>query len=785
MTLVALNGSHSASSSTHAVAALAAEIHGSGEIIDLVTLDPAGLIGTTPSPDVGGLLAAIDEASILVLVTPIYRATYSGLLKVAVRPAAGRRPEGQGGRAGRDGRRAGPLPRPRHRHARRSSPASTGGRSRPSPTRRRHDFDEAKRPSENVRASLAAALAEAASGSCDERRPPTVDEFAAGAAEWLADAPGARRRRTTAPSARPSTSPPARRWQRLLYECRLRRHPLAGRARRAGPHARAPGGVADRVRQGRRAAGAQHGRARARRRAPSCATARPSSRPSTCRPTLRGDQVWCQLFSEPGAGSDLGGLSTKAERDGDHFVVNGQKVWCSGGRISDWGILMARTNPEAAKHDGISFFLCPMDLPGIEIRPLRQMTGGVRVRRGVLHRRRSCPADRLLGPLHGGWGVGMSVLTNERGHIGTAIISLERRLESFTALGAERQLGAVQRQQLAALIATGDVVQGAGPAPARRGRGHRLDRQLAAEARHLRDVVRRRRRCAPTPPAPTPCSTAPTRSACWPRRPAASPAARARCSATSSASGCSACRGSRRRRSRKPSRSPGARATDHGVRVSPLAVKANTAVSDRHETPFLCPAQRFTRRSHATAAACCTGGRPGRAVRPHLQRGALTHAHEALGPSGHRRRTRADPRRLRRRRRRFHAGHHGGGRGDRRRRPPGPDTTMDHGSMPMDHPWSPSRGSTTASTSMPADVEAGTMFSFKNTSTKEFHEMVAHPHPRHREALGAGADAAHRGRDRRHLRRRDAGVRVASPRPARTACPSSATARSPSPAATP
>jgi alkylation response protein AidB-like acyl-CoA dehydrogenase len=171
-------------------------------------------------------------------------------------------------------------------------------------------------------------------------------------------------------------------------------------------------------------------------------------------PTLRGDQVWCQLFSEPGAGSDLGGLSTKAERDGDHFVVNGQKVWCSGGRVSDWGILMARTNPEAAKHDGISFFLCPMDLPGVEIRPLKQMTGGSEFDE-VFFTDAALPADRLLGPLHGGWGVGMSVLTNERGHIGTAIISLERRLESFKTLGAERELTPVLRQELASMIAKG------------------------------------------------------------------------------------------------------------------------------------------------------------------------------------------------------------------------------------------------------------------------------------------------------------------------------------------
>ena len=173
-------------------------------------------------------------------------------------------------------------------------------------------------------------------------------------------------------------------------------------------------------------------------------------------PTLRGEQVWCQLFSEPGAGSDLGGLSTRAERDGDDFVVNGQKVWCSGGRVSDWGILMARTNPEAKKHDGISFFLCPMDLPGIEIRPLRQMTGGSEFDE-VFFTDVLLPADRLLGPLHGGWGVGMSVLTNERGHIGTAIISLERRLESFTTLGADRDLGPVAMQRLAALIGRGNA----------------------------------------------------------------------------------------------------------------------------------------------------------------------------------------------------------------------------------------------------------------------------------------------------------------------------------------
>lgn len=171
-------------------------------------------------------------------------------------------------------------------------------------------------------------------------------------------------------------------------------------------------------------------------------------------PTVRADRLWCQLFSEPGAGSDLGGLSTKAERDGDDFIVNGQKVWCSGGRYSDWGILMARTDPEAKKHEGISFFLCPMDLPGIEIRPLKQMTGEAEFDE-VFFTDVHLPAANLLGPLHGGWGVGMAVLTSERGHIGTSVIGLERRLESMARLAEGRDLSSIERQQLAALISKG------------------------------------------------------------------------------------------------------------------------------------------------------------------------------------------------------------------------------------------------------------------------------------------------------------------------------------------
>ena len=170
--------------------------------------------------------------------------------------------------------------------------------------------------------------------------------------------------------------------------------------------------------------------------------------------TLRADHVWCQLFSEPGAGSDLGSLSTKAERDGDRYILNGQKVWCSGGRYSNWGILMARTNADAPKHEGISFFLLDMSLPGIEIRPLKQMTGEAEFDE-VFFTDVEMPAEALLGPLHGGWGVGMAVLTSERGHIGTSVISLERRLDSISRLAEGRDLSPTERQEIVKLLSKG------------------------------------------------------------------------------------------------------------------------------------------------------------------------------------------------------------------------------------------------------------------------------------------------------------------------------------------
>jgi len=177
------------------------------------------------------------------------------------------------------------------------------------------------------------------------------------------------------------------------------------------------------------------------------------------RSILEADQVWCQLFSEPGAGSDLASLSCRAEADGESWVVTGQKVWCSNGRVADRGILLARTDPDAPRHAGISFFLVDMHAPGVEARPLRQMTGGSEFDEVFLDEVR-LPADALLGPLHGGWGVAMATLTNERGHIGSAGISLARRLDAIAAMdGAD---GAVARDRLAELVTRGRALQAMG-----------------------------------------------------------------------------------------------------------------------------------------------------------------------------------------------------------------------------------------------------------------------------------------------------------------------------------
>ena len=130
-------------------------------------------------------------------------------------------------------------------------------------------------------------------------------------------------------------------------------------------------------------------------------------------PLLAGEEIWCQLFSEPGSGSDLAGLTTRAVRDGDEWVVNGQKIWTSGAQFSQLGILIARTDPDAPKHQGISYFICPMDLPGIEVRPITEMTGGQTFNE-VFFTDVRIPAENLVGEVNRGWGLAKVTLGNER-----------------------------------------------------------------------------------------------------------------------------------------------------------------------------------------------------------------------------------------------------------------------------------------------------------------------------------------------------------------------------------
>ncbi|MGH9262201.1 MAG: acyl-CoA dehydrogenase family protein, partial [Acidimicrobiales bacterium] len=131
------------------------------------------------------------------------------------------------------------------------------------------------------------------------------------------------------------------------------------------------------------------------------------------RRAFTGEDAWCQLFSEPGAGSDLAALSTRAVRDGDEWVVTGQKIWTSLAQFSRYSILIARTDPDVPKHKGISYFVCPMDAPGITIRPIIEMTGAHMFNEVFLDEVR-LPAENLVGEVGQGWSLAKVTLANER-----------------------------------------------------------------------------------------------------------------------------------------------------------------------------------------------------------------------------------------------------------------------------------------------------------------------------------------------------------------------------------
>jgi alkylation response protein AidB-like acyl-CoA dehydrogenase len=160
-------------------------------------------------------------------------------------------------------------------------------------------------------------------------------------------------------------------------------------------------------------------------------------------PALRGEEIWCQLFSEPAGGSDLAALRTRAERDGDHWVINGQKIWTSGAHYANYGCIVARTDPTVPKHKGLSYFWLDMKTPGIEIRPIRQMSGQSHFNE-VFFTDVRIPDSQRIGDVGEGWKVAITTLMNERHITGDApgpdvgeLIELARGIETEHGTGLD------------------------------------------------------------------------------------------------------------------------------------------------------------------------------------------------------------------------------------------------------------------------------------------------------------------------------------------------------------
>jgi 3-oxochol-4-en-24-oyl-CoA dehydrogenase len=179
-------------------------------------------------------------------------------------------------------------------------------------------------------------------------------------------------------------------------------------------------------------------------------------------PLLAAEEIWCQLFSEPGAGSDLAGLSTRAVRDGDEWVVSGQKVWTSFAHLAAFGILLARTDPEAPKHQGISYFVCPMDAPGVTIRPIVDMSGDHTFNEVFLDEVR-LPAENLVGEVDKGWSLAKVTLGNERVSLSGEGALWGQGPTAADLVDIVRRAGGTSdpllRQQLASVWAEGEVLR--------------------------------------------------------------------------------------------------------------------------------------------------------------------------------------------------------------------------------------------------------------------------------------------------------------------------------------
>ena len=166
-------------------------------------------------------------------------------------------------------------------------------------------------------------------------------------------------------------------------------------------------------------------------------------------PLLAADEIWCQGFSEPGAGSDLAGVRTSARLDGDHFVLDGQKVWSSYAHIADFCILVARSDPDSQRHAGLTYLIVDMHAPGVEVRPLTQITGEPEFNEIFLSGV-EVPVENVIGEIGGGWDVAMTTLLHERGTLAFALVArLEVQVNKLVALVGDRGATATQREAVA------------------------------------------------------------------------------------------------------------------------------------------------------------------------------------------------------------------------------------------------------------------------------------------------------------------------------------------------
>ncbi len=178
------------------------------------------------------------------------------------------------------------------------------------------------------------------------------------------------------------------------------------------------------------------------------------------RAAVRGEHIWCQMFSEPDAGSDVAGLSTMAVRDGDEWILNGQKVWTSGAQIADYGEVLCRTNSDAPKHRGITAFIIDLRTPGVTIRPLKQMTGTAEFNEIFLDEVR-VPHANVIGEVNNGWHVAVTTLMNERKTIGAGGASKRSNVPMRLADLAKRSgtMDAVARQRIADIYVRSEILR--------------------------------------------------------------------------------------------------------------------------------------------------------------------------------------------------------------------------------------------------------------------------------------------------------------------------------------